>query len=636
VSLPTRVLAATAVALLSLVATGAATSGTTVTAPTQDRSTILVKWVKAPPVGVPAVGELKTKVKIVKVPLLWTVQQTIDFYKSLPNVAYAEPNYVAGQHGIAAPNDYFYNQQWALARISAQAGWAVFNGGYGPAGAPIAVVDTGIDASHPDLAGQVQAGANCLTGICTAASLSIDDNGHGTLNAGAAAATANNGIGIAGVAHGAKLIPVKVLNATGSGTYAAIAAGIIWAADNGAKVINLSLGGTASSRTLCDAVQYALDKGVFVDAASGNLGISEKVYPASCPGVVGVGATDPTDAVPAWSDTGVGNVFVTAPGVLVHGTYPGNQYALGTGTSVATALVSGVASLLEAQDATRTPADVRAILALSSDKVGAAGSYGADPYNTCTGCTWSPSAGYGRINVYRALTTDAPESAGGSGSANTPPPPPVNTPAPDFGISAPASAVTAQQGTQATFNLSIAGQNGFNGQVALAVTGLPAGATATFAPTSVPASGSSALKVSVAGTTPAGSYTLTITGTSGSLVHTATAHLVVTAAPPPPPPPVQTDFTLIATPGSTIVKPGTFKTISLRAQGSTELVPGVQLSASGLPAGVTVGFTAGTAGTWTMRIDVAPTVPKFSTANITVTGTLGTLTKTTTVFCTFM
>ena len=117
--------------------------------------------------------------------------------------------------------------------------------------------------------GQVAPGANCLTGVCLAGGLALDDNGHGTVNAGAAAAAANNERGIAGVAHGARLIPVKVLSAAGTGTYAAIAAGIIWAADNGAKVINLCLGGTASSRTLCDAVTYALDQGVFVDAASG-------------------------------------------------------------------------------------------------------------------------------------------------------------------------------------------------------------------------------------------------------------------------------------------------------------------------------------------------------------------------------
>ncbi len=639
INLPTRVvLAATTVALLFLIGTGAATAVGTAANP-QDPTTILVKWTKTPPAGVTIVGELKTKVKIVKVPKLWTVQQTINFYKSLPGVTYAEPNYIAGQHGIATPNDYFYPQQWALARIAAQPGWAVYNGGYGPVGAPIAIVDTGIDATHQDLVGQVASGASCLTGICMPGGLTIDDNGHGTLNAGTAAASANNGVGIAGLAHGARLIPVKVLNASGSGTYAGIAAGIIWAADNGAKVINLSLGGMASSQTLCDAVQYALDKGAFVDAASGNLGISDPVYPASCPGVVGVGATDPSDAVPAWSDTGSGNVFVTAPGVLVHGTYPGDKYALGTGTSVATALVSGLASLLLAQDPTRTPADIRRILAESSDKVGAAASYAGDPYHACaSGCTWSSTTGYGRIDVYRALTDTSVGSGsgsggtGGTGTTTPPPTPPAATP--DFGLSVPPAAVTAQQGTQAHFTVSAAGQNGFDGQVALAVSGLPAGATAAFAPTSVPASGSSALSVSVAGNTPAGSYTLTITGTSGSLTHTATAHLVVTAAPPPAT--SQSDFQLIATPGSAIVKPGSFKTISVRTQGATGLVSGVQVSASGLPAGVTATFTPLSAGIWTMRIDAAAAVAKFSTATITVTGTLGSLTRTTSVFCTFM
>ena len=642
INLPTRVvLAATTVALLFLIGTGAATA--VVTAPNpQDQTTILVKWTKTAPPGISVVGELKTKVKIVKVPKLWTVQQTINFYKSLPGVTYAEPNYIAGQHGIAAPNDSFYPQQWALARIDAQAGWAVYNGGYGAVGAPIAIVDTGIDATHQDLVGQVAPGAGCLTGVCLPGGLTIDDNGHGTLNAGAAAASANNGVGIAGLAHGARLIPVKALNATGTGTYAGIAAGIIWAADSGAKVVNLSLGGTAFSQTLCDAVEYALDKGAFVDAASGNLGISDPVYPASCPGVVGVGATDPSDAVPAWSDTGSGNVFVTAPGVLVHGTYPGDKYALGTGTSVATALVSGLASLLLAQNPSRTPADIRRILAESSDKVGAASSYAGDPYHACSsGCTWSSTTGYGRIDVYRALTDTSSGSGSGSGSGgsggsgSTAPPPTSPAATPDFGVSVPPAAVTAQQGTQAHFTVSVAGQNGFDGQVALAVSGLPAGASAAFAPTSVPASGSSALSVSVAGNTPAGSYTLTIMGTSGSLTHTATASLTVTAAPPPPAT-AQTDFALIATPGSAIVRPGSFKTISVRSQGPSGLVSGVHVAASGLPAGVTVTFAPLSAGIWTMRIDAAATVAKFSTASITVTGTLGTLTRTTSVFCTFM
>jgi thermitase len=332
-----------------------------------DAKTILVKWPNGPPPGIPAVGELKTKVKIVRVPPTWTVEQTLAFYRSLPNVVYAEPNYVADQHGLAAPNDYWWSQQWGLQKIDALAGWDVYPGSYAAAGAPIAIVDSGIDASHPDLAGQVAPGANCLTGVCVAGGITIDDNGHGTVNAGAAAAAANNNRGVAGLAHGARLIPVKVLSATGTGTYAAIAAGIIWAADNGAKVVNLSLGGLAPSRTLCDAVTYALGRSAFVAAASGNLGTDAPVYPAACEGAVGVGATDQNDSVPPWSDTGP-SVFVSAPGVSIHATYPGDRYALATGTSIAAALVSGLASLLEAQSPARTPADIRRILASTSDK----------------------------------------------------------------------------------------------------------------------------------------------------------------------------------------------------------------------------------------------------------------------------
>ena len=513
-------------------------------------------------------------------------------------------------------------------RIQAQAGWGVFSGDYGPAGAPIAIVDSGVDATHPDLAGQVSAGANCMTGVCMAGGLTIDDNGHGTVNAGAAAAAANNnGRGIAGVAHGAAIIPVKVLGSTGTGTYAAISAGIIWAADNGAKVINLSLGGTAYSRTLCDAVDYAMSHGAFVDSASGNLGISDKVYPASCAGVVGVGATDPTDAVPAWSDTGEGNVFVAAPGVLVHGTYPGNLYALGTGTSVATALVTGLASLLLGQDPNRTPAEIRRILAVSSDKSGSA-PYGPDPYHTCTGCTWNASSGYGRINVYRALTTPPADAGSGGGSGGATP-----APAPDFALAVPSAAVTAQQSTDAKWTVTTSGQNGFDGQVALAVTGLPAGATAAFAPASVPASGSSALTVSVGAATPAGSYTLTISATSGTLAHTATANLVVTSASPPSP---AQDFTLSALPGATIVRLGSYKTIAISARGAAGLVSGVQLSVSGLPAGVTASFTPLSAGVATLRLDCAPTAQKFLFAQLTITGTLGSVTRSATLAVTLM
>jgi thermitase len=625
----TRVLAAVAVALLSLCATGAETAAVA-TVPPRDPTTILVKWERVPPAGVAAVGDLKTKVKIVKVPRLWTVDQTLAFYRSLPGVVYAEPNYVAAQNGLAAPNDYYFSQQWGLAKIDALAGWGVYPGTYAAAGAPIAIVDTGIDGSHPDLVGQVGPGVNCTTGVCVAGGLAIDDNGHGTVNAGAAAAAANNGRGVAGVAHGARLIPVKVLAAGGTGTYAAIAAGIIWAADNGARVVNLSLGGTASSRTLCDAVNYALDKGAVVDAASGNLGIADPVYPAACSGVVGVGATDQNDTVPPWSDSGSPNMFVSAPGVSIHSTYPSDRYALATGTSVSTALVSGLASLLLGQDPDRTPADVRRILATTSDKVGAASSYGADPYHTCTGCTWSATAGYGRIDVLRALSA----SPAASGDSAPPTPPPPSTPAADFTLAAPSASASAAQGADASYTLSIAGENGFDGTVALAVSGLPAGATAAFAPASVPASGSSTLTVSTASGTPAGSYTLTVRGTSGSLAHTASLSLTVTA--PAPPSAAQSDFWLTSVPGSRIVKPGASAVVTVKAMGPHGAVSGVQLSAAGLPVGVTASFEPLATGAWTLRFTAVANAPRFVTSTVTITGRLGSLTRTTQVVLTVM
>src|SRR5206468_7902629 len=121
-----------------------------------------------------------------------------------------------------------------------------------PAGPAIAIVDSGVDSLHSDLYGSVATdlGANCLTGVC-ASDGAADDYGHGTHVAGIAAARANDGLGIAGVAFEAPIIPVKVLDSTGSGTYAAIASGIIWATDQGARVINLSLGGTGYSQTVC-------------------------------------------------------------------------------------------------------------------------------------------------------------------------------------------------------------------------------------------------------------------------------------------------------------------------------------------------------------------------------------------------
>ena len=216
----------------------------------------------------------------------------------------------------------------------------------------------------------------------------------------------------------------------------------------------------------------------------------------------------------------------------------------------------------------------------------------------------------------------------------SPPAAPLS-PAADFAVAATPASASAARGTKATYTLSIAGQNGFDGAVSLAVSGLPAGVTAAFAPASVPASGSSALTVSAADETPAGSYTLTVHGTSGSLVHTTSLTLTITASAAPPPA-VQSDFSLSASPGARIVKLGRPGLITVKAIGPRGPVAGVWLSASGLPAGVTASFQPLASGIWTLTLDVAATALRFQTVTVTITGRLGSFAHTTTVVVTVL
>jgi thermitase len=611
----TRVLAAAAVALLS---PAAATGAPAVANPPRDETTILVKFLK-PSASTPfatAVGELPTKVKIVKVMRGMTIDRLLAIYRSLPNVAYAEPNYVARFH-LAAPNDPFYGQQWALSRIAALDGWTTYPGSFaGVAGAPIAFVDTGVEATHPDLSGRVQSGANCLTGACVAGA-SADDNGHGTLGAGIAAAGANNGAGLAGVSFGSPIIPVKTLDASGSGTYGAIAAGVTWAVDHGARVINLSLAGDAYSRTLCDAVAYAIGKGALIAAAAGNFGNSAAVYPAACPGAVGVTSTQPDDSAAPFANSGSPDVFVSAPGTQVHTTYINGTYALATGTSMSTSFVSGLAGLLLGQRPQRSVADVKRILATTSDKVGAA-PYGADPYGTCSGCTWSTTHGYGRINVRNALA---------AANVEPDPPPVVEAAAPDFTIAASPTAVSVVRGVQAAYTISIGSEHGFAGSVALSATGLPAGAVASFAPASVLASGSSTLAVATTSAAPAGSYTFTVRGTSGSLTHTLNVSLTVTVPPPP-----TASFTLTATPGSRILKQGRETTFRVTVNGPSEVQDAIEFSVAGLPPGVTSRFVRTTTrGLWELVLAAPANATRFKTHELTITGAVGSTRRTVTV-----
>jgi subtilisin family serine protease len=348
-------------------------------------------------------------------------------YENRTDVLYAEPNRQVHALGLPLPNDPRFSSQWAFTLAGALDGWALYPGAYGATGgAPIAVVDTGVWAGHEDLTGRVRTdlGASCLSlNPCTADPAS-DDFGHGTHVAGIAGAATNNGLGVAGVAFSSPIIPVKVLDSNGSGYDSDVANGILWAAQHGARVINLSLGGDYS-QTDCDAVYMAEHTyGSLIVAAAGNESSSAPSAPAACPGAVGVAATDQFDSPASFSNFGSPDVFVSAPGVGIWSTlWPTTSpYASEQGTSMASPFVAGLAALRFGEHPEATPADVRRVLAVTADKVGGV-TYGPDPYNSCSGCTWQQSYGYGRVDVAATLAVGTPV-------APPPPPPPPASPPP--------------------------------------------------------------------------------------------------------------------------------------------------------------------------------------------------------------
>lgn len=243
--------------------------------------------------------------------------------------------------------------QWGMAAVGAERAWAFTRG----SGVTVAVVDSGVDASHPDLAGRVLPQVNMLNDRLTG-----DPYGHGTHVAGIVAASLD-GVGVAGIANQARIRPVRVLDATGAGDAATIAAGILSAVRSGATVVNLSLGGVSRSRVIASAVTYATSRGVTVVAAAGNLYQvgNPVVYPAALPKVIGVSAIDPSGRSSAFAETG-SYVDLVAPGESIVSTVPGGGYLAGEGTSAAAPFVSAAAALMKAANPRLTPARIEAIL----------------------------------------------------------------------------------------------------------------------------------------------------------------------------------------------------------------------------------------------------------------------------------
>jgi serine protease len=230
------------------------------------------------------------------------------------------------------------NEQWGHNRMDIDKLRSLGTG----RGITVAVVDTGVDATHPDLSHAVLPGVDLVDSTGDGRT---DPNGHGTHVAGIIAA-AVNGVGVEGLAPNVSILPVRVLGRDGSGPDAVIAQGILWAVRNGAQVINLSLGGTDLDPLLADAVDQAISAGVLVVAAAGNSGNSgDTMYPAAHPAVVAVAATGPDDRTAPYSTRG-DYVDIAAPGTMILSTSPANSYRFESGTSMAAPFVAAAAAVL--------------------------------------------------------------------------------------------------------------------------------------------------------------------------------------------------------------------------------------------------------------------------------------------------
>ncbi|HEY9899401.1 MAG TPA: S8 family peptidase [Pantanalinema sp.] len=320
------------------------------------------------------------------------VATAISKLKASGMVEYAEPNYVvrASDYTVQAEvNDPMAKDQYTLDKVQARQAWDL---SMGSSKTVLAIVDTGVDHTHPDLAGRVLKGHDFVNNDDDA----MDDQGHGTHCAGIAAASANNSVGIAGIAPKVTILAVKVLSKSGSGSYEGVAQGIVYAADQGAQVISMSLGGPTSSQAVEDAVKYAMSKGTVVVAAMGNDGRETKSYPAAIPGVIGVGSTDAADQKSNFSNMG-SHISISAPGSNILSTLPmaanpigKTQYGSLSGTSMACPAAAGLAALVRDKYPSLDINGVRAKLEQSAQDLGTAG--------------FDKSFGHGRINAFKALS----------------------------------------------------------------------------------------------------------------------------------------------------------------------------------------------------------------------------------------
>lgn len=326
-------------------------------------------------------------------PNFWQKTKLKIYQKLTDDIDYLEKNNT--YHLLMVPNDTNYSNQWALNKISAPSSWDI---SIGSTNTIIAIVDTGINGLHQDLNGKVLAGMSYLDGgnqSIIGSNTDSDNLNHGTGISSVAAAITNNSLGMVGLDWQAKLMPIKVFNNDSIAYASDVANGIIYAADNGAKIINLSLGGASRSTTIENAIDYAWNKGCLIIAASGNDN-SGVDYPAKYEKVIAVGASNGDDNRASFSNYGP-ELDVLSPGQhILHAqdTVGGNEYAYGDGTSLSAPYVSALAGIIWAGSPSLTNVQIKSRIEQNTDKVAA-----------MAGANFTNEYGFGRINAYKVFST---------------------------------------------------------------------------------------------------------------------------------------------------------------------------------------------------------------------------------------
>lgn len=355
--------------------------------------------------GASDAGEIAgTGVHIVELPAGTAEQDFLEAFQSRPEVEFAELDRIVPPAGMV-PNDPWYPNEWHLSSISAPDAWSTTTGS---PSVSIAILDTGVDGTHPDLAQNMVPGWN----IYNNNSDTSDVFGHGTAVAGTVAALSNNGSGVASIAWGCRLMPVRISDLNGNATYSAAASGLTWAADHGARVANISYIMTDSS-TVTSAARYFQSKGGVVTISAGNYSTfdpsTDNPYVLTVSGITG------SNVIWANSNTG-NNIDLCAP-YYVYTTIAGARYSGMVGTSFSAPIVAGVAALVISVNPSLTASQIQDILKQSADDLGPVG--------------FDSTYGWGRVNAARAVSL-----AGGS------PPPPVDTTPPTVSISSPTTGTT--------------------------------------------------------------------------------------------------------------------------------------------------------------------------------------------------